>query len=162
MSSHERPLFRSAVFLAAENDRGEVLLQLRTNTGFLDGHWDLTGTGHLEYGESVEACAVREVREEAGIIVDAADMELMALFQSDFEVGMHYISAIYRAKKWRGDGAIGEPDKIAELAWFAPDNFPAKLTVGAHVFLMSLGSARVRNYYIGKDEYHEMMGHDYE
>ena len=41
MSSKERPLFRSAMFVAIENDRGEVLLQRRANTGFLDGHWDL-------------------------------------------------------------------------------------------------------------------------
>lgn len=161
MSSKERPLFRAAVFVAVQNDRGEVLLQRRANTGFLDGYWDLTGTGHLEYGESLEACAAREVSEEAGIVVDAEDLELAAIFQSDFEEGIGYLNAIYRATTWKGDVAIGEPAKIAELKWFHPDNFPEKLTVGASVFLMNLGPVGVRNYYIGSKEYREMMGRDY-
>jgi 8-oxo-dGTP pyrophosphatase MutT (NUDIX family) len=65
--SKERSLFRSAVFVAIENERGEILLQRRGKTGFLDGYWDLSATGHLEYNESCDECGVREVLEETGL-----------------------------------------------------------------------------------------------
>ncbi|MET0977876.1 MAG: NUDIX domain-containing protein, partial [Paeniglutamicibacter terrestris] len=38
----------------------QVLLQLRQNTGFLDGHWACAAAGHVEAGESASAAAVRE------------------------------------------------------------------------------------------------------
>lgn len=162
MSSKERPLFRSAMFVAIENDRGEVLLQRRADTGFLDGHWDLSATGHLEYGESMQTCGVREAEEEVGLTVREKDLEVVALFQTAFEPGIRYVNTIFRCRLWQGDPVIGEPTKIAELGWFAPENFPDKLTVGARVYLMSLGNQAARNYYIGPDEYREMMGAGYE
>lgn len=42
------------------NDRGERLMIYRS------GRWDLP-KGHWEPGETIEACAVREVREETGV-----------------------------------------------------------------------------------------------
>lgn len=42
------------------NPEGEVLMILR------NGHWDLP-KGHLDKGESIETCALREVQEETGI-----------------------------------------------------------------------------------------------
>lgn len=162
MSSKERPLFRSAMFVAIENDRGEVLLQRRANTGFLDGHWDLSATGHLEYGESMQTCGVREAEEEVGLTVCEDDLVVATLFQSDFESDIRYVNTIFRCRQWQGNPVIGEPTKIAELGWFAPENFPDKLKVGASVYLMSRGDQAVRNYYIGHDEYREMMGGGYE
>ncbi len=46
-----------------ENHRGEQLMIHR------NGRWDLP-KGHLEIGETLEQCAVREVEEETGIKVD--------------------------------------------------------------------------------------------
>ena len=49
---------------------GEVLLMRRAGTGFFDGLYSLPG-GHVEEGESLRATAVREMREELGIELDA-------------------------------------------------------------------------------------------
>lgn len=44
-----------------ENEAGEVLLMFRR------GHWDLP-KGKLDEGETLEACALREVKEETGLV----------------------------------------------------------------------------------------------
>ena len=52
----------------------EVLLQLRSGTGYMDDHWACAAAGHVERGESVVQAAVREAAEELGIDVEAADL----------------------------------------------------------------------------------------
>lgn len=160
--SKERSLFRSAVFVAIENERGEILLQRRGKTGFLDGYWDLSATGHLEYDESCDECGVREVLEETGLHIVPDDMMLHAIFQSNFEPGVHYLNTIFRCKRWSGEVASGEPEKIIDLQWFKPERFPDKLTVGARVYVMSRTNTTVKNYYVGRTEFRNMMGYDYD
>ena len=53
---------------------GQVLLQLRQHTGFMDGHWACAAAGHVEAGESVLAAAVREAAEETGVLLETADL----------------------------------------------------------------------------------------
>jgi 8-oxo-dGTP diphosphatase len=50
------------------NRAGHVLLQKRNNTPAIPepGKWDVWG-GHCEAGETSEACAIRELREEIGV-----------------------------------------------------------------------------------------------
>lgn len=157
MSNKERPMFRSAMFVAIENEKGEYLLQRRANTGFLDGYYDLV-SGHLEYDESCEACSVREAKEEVGLDIAPTDLKLVALFQSNFEPDVRYLNYIYVTNKYAGNPAIGEPEKIDDMKWLTPDNFPEKLTVGTRVFLQSLKSESLQNYYIDTERYEELMG----
>lgn len=163
MKGKERPMFRAAMFVAVQNEVGEYLLQRRASTGFLDGYYDLA-SGHLEYGESCEECAVREAYEEYGIKIQPADLELAAMFQSDFEpnAGIRYLNYIYKTGKFMGEPTIGEPDKIDYLGWYAPEQFPENLTIGARIFLRSIGSADVRNYYIDAEQYNAIMGNFFE
>lgn len=160
MVSSDRPMYRSAMFVAIENDKGEYLLQRRVNTGFFDGHYDLV-SGHLEYDESCEECAIRETKEECGVEVSPDDLKLVATFQSNFEPNVKYLNLIYRTKKFRGQVKIGEPDKIDEMGWYKPEDFPKKLAVGAQVFLTALREDAVKNYYIDAEGYKEMMGGEY-
>ena len=46
---------------------GSVLLQLRQNTGYMDGCWAAGAAGHVELGETAADAAVREVHEELGL-----------------------------------------------------------------------------------------------
>lgn len=152
-----RPLYRSAMFIALKNDKGEYLLQRRANTGFLDGYYDLA-PGHLEYGEPFEQCAVREAREEHGVDIAEADLVLAATFVSNYGDDVHYINVIYEVQKFTGKPKIGEPGKIDDLRWFSPDTLPEKMTVGAQIFFMAKEGGVVKNYYVDAVGYEEMTG----
>ncbi|WP_175162730.1 NUDIX domain-containing protein [Paraburkholderia fynbosensis] len=50
------------------NDNDECLFIQSANTGHRDGQYSLVA-GHLEPGQSIEACAIRESSEEAGVTI---------------------------------------------------------------------------------------------
>ena len=93
------------------NANGEALLLRRANTGLMDGRYALPG-GHRQAGESVRACAIRECREEAGIVVEAVTPTMVLPYGDG-------VNFIFTADRWHGEPVIGEPDKCDDLL-FAP------------------------------------------
>jgi isopentenyl-diphosphate delta-isomerase len=68
---HRLDLMHRAVHVLVFNRRGEVFLQKRSMTkDTFPGAWDSSASGHLDSGEDYDACAVREVREELGIVME--------------------------------------------------------------------------------------------
>lgn len=106
----------------------EVLLQLRRNTGFMDGHWAAGIAGHVEPGESVTAAAVREGAEELGVVVDPVDLAPLTAMHRSNAVGgpalEQRVDFFFTLTRWRGRPTIQEPDKSGGLAWFALDALP--------------------------------------
>ncbi|MEJ7775089.1 MAG: NUDIX domain-containing protein [Nocardioidaceae bacterium] len=105
----------------------EVLLQLRQNTGYMDGYWATAAAGHVEADESVFAAACREAVEELGVVVDQADLEPLT--------GMHRtqgngrsvderVDWFFAVRRWDGEPQPLESDKAADLQWFALDDLP--------------------------------------
>src|SRR5205085_9763122 len=68
---------------------GRVLLMRRQNSHG-DGTWSPPG-GHLEYGEPIEDCALRETEEETGVIITNATFRAITndVFSKE---GKHYIT----------------------------------------------------------------------
>ncbi len=116
----ERFKLVSAVHLFLVRDH-EVLLLRRYNTGYEDGNYSVPA-GHLDGGEEVKAAAIREAREEVGITIDPADLEVVGV--------MHRLSNDERvdffvaASRWSGQVANCEPDKCDELRWCDMDRLP--------------------------------------
>ncbi|SDN67925.1 ADP-ribose pyrophosphatase YjhB, NUDIX family [Actinomyces ruminicola] len=106
----------------------EVLLQLRRNTGFMDGHWAAGIAGHVEPGESVTAAAVREGAEELGVVVDPVDLAPLTAMHRSNAVGgpalEQRVDFFFTLTRWRGRPTIQEPDKSGGLAWFALGALP--------------------------------------
>ncbi|MBM4370943.1 MAG: A/G-specific adenine glycosylase [Deltaproteobacteria bacterium] len=78
------------------NARGEILLQRRPPEGLLGGLWEFPG-GKVEPGETPEAAAVRELREEVGAEVDlGARIAEIPHAYSHFRITLHAFEARLR------------------------------------------------------------------
>lgn len=101
--------------------RTEVLLQLRHNTGYMDGHWASAAAGHIEAGETAAAAALREAREELGLA--DADLHFVTAMQrtNGPEPIEQRIDFFFAARSWDGQPAIQESAKAADLRWCALD-----------------------------------------
>lgn len=87
----------------------------RKNTGYADGMYSLPA-GHVEDGESLTTCVVREAYEEIGIHIDPIDLQLvhtMHRFEKDIRMDFFFM-----VKKWHGDPRNCEPEKCDDLDWF--------------------------------------------
>jgi 8-oxo-dGTP diphosphatase len=103
---------------------GKILLGKRKNAHG-DGDWSPTG-GHLEFGESLEHCAEREVLEEAGVKI--RNIRFATITNDIFEKeNLHYITIIMLADHVSGEPKLLEPDKFTEWGWFSWDNMPQPL-----------------------------------
>ena len=102
---------------------GKVLLGRRRGSHGA-GTWSAPG-GKLDYGESIEHCARRELAEETGLELGPA--ELGPYTNDVFTDGPHYVTALVIARGAMGEPRVMEPDKCEGWAWFAWDQLPAPL-----------------------------------
>lgn len=100
----------------------EVLLQLRQGTGYMDGYYDLAASGHLESGESLQDCAIRETREETGIELSPEAVKFVFL---NHEFEENYIRTIFAAElPADAQPKVCEPNKNGGFIWAKPHELP--------------------------------------
>ena len=103
---------------------GKILLGKRRNAHGA-GSWCCPG-GHLEYGESFETCARREVMEETGL-------EIMNIRKGTFtndrfeKEDRHYVTLFMLADCPEGTPAVREPEKCERWDWFSKTALPRPL-----------------------------------
>ena len=102
----------------------EVLLLLRHNTGYEDGKYSVIA-GHLEGNETIHAAARREAMEEAGIIIQPQDLQVVGVMHR--REGDERIDWFLAARKWQNTIRNMEPQKCRHLRWFALDQLPPNM-----------------------------------
>jgi len=98
------------------NPRCEVLLVRRGNEPF-KGCWALPG-GFMEMDECIEHCAVRELQEETGIVVDEQAIRLIGVFSAPGrDPRGRTVTAAYAVKVAEGTQATAGDD-AADVRWW--------------------------------------------
>ena len=117
----KRPKVGVGIIVIKDN---KVLLGKRKNSHG-EGSWCFPG-GHLEFNESLENCAKREVLEETGIEIKNIRFETITndIFKDE---GKHYITIFMLCEYDSGEVKVMEPEKCEKWNWFEWNNLPEPL-----------------------------------
>jgi len=115
---------------------GKLLLGRRKGSHGADS-WSAPG-GHLEFGESIEQCAQREVQEETGLKLDSISI---GPYTNDIfvEDKKHYVTLFAIAHQPVGEPRLREPEKCRGWQWFAVHALPSPLFVPLQNLLQQQG-----------------------
>ena len=118
-----KPLIIPVSTLLVFNDKNELLLNLRSDTN----DWGLPGGGKELY-ETMEECAIRELKEETNL--DTNEIELLAVlsgkdyyykYPNDDEVDA--VIVLYQVKNYSGTVGVNDGES-KELKFFSLDDLP--------------------------------------
>ncbi|MGD1003216.1 MAG: 8-oxo-dGTP diphosphatase [Minisyncoccia bacterium] len=103
------------------NDRGEVLLAMKKR-GFGVGKWNGIG-GKVREGEDVVASAMREIKEEIGVMVSPSDLEPVGMLEFTYSDSHDWdqVCNLFIARRWKGDPS--ESEKMRPQ-WYARTAVP--------------------------------------
>ncbi|MFD5618886.1 NUDIX domain-containing protein [Streptomyces yangpuensis] len=129
------------VHLYLERD-GEVLLGLRHPDSAYAGATHHFLAGHCEQ-ESAVGALVREAQEEAGLVIDPADVDLVHLVHVRDQPGAPpRMQLVFRARRWRGEPRLREPDRCVSWNWWPLDALPEPIVPYARAALEGIRAGR--------------------
>ncbi len=88
-----------------------------------EGTWTMPG-GKLDFGETLEAGAKREVLEETGITLNKID--IICINQDIIETA-HFITIGLFSDSFSGEPRVMEPDEITQWQWFDLNDLPSPI-----------------------------------
>ena len=94
-----KPLLLVAAAALVDAD-GRVLICQRPEGKALAGLWEFPG-GKVEAGETPEACLIRELNEELGIVVTTSCLAPFVFASHAYE-GFHLLMPLYLIRRWEG------------------------------------------------------------
>jgi len=120
--NNDKPNPRVGVGIVVIRD-GKMLLGKRKGAHGA-GKWSFAG-GHLEFGEAVEQCALRELAEETGL--KAVSVQMGPWVNDIIEENKHYVTLFVVVDKFEGVLQLLEPDKCEGWQWFDWNSLPTPL-----------------------------------
>ncbi len=115
---HRLGLRHRAVHVLVFNQLGHLFLQKRSlRKDCFPGTWDSSASGHLDRGETYDACAVRELAEEIGLVVTSPPRRLFYAMACP-ETGQEFVW-VYQVES---DGPfVLQTSEVDRAEWFAPE-----------------------------------------
>jgi 8-oxo-dGTP diphosphatase len=104
----------------------EILLSQRKKEDVGKGKYAIPG-GKQKQGESLEACAYRELKEETNLEIVKSRPVSLFYTRRKFVDGKQIMSVGVLVEEWTGELKTMEPDKHIEWKWFPFDNIPHPL-----------------------------------
>ena len=143
----ERPKIGVGVLIFQDD---KILLGKRKNSHGSNS-WAPPG-GHLEFQETLQECAIREVLEETGLILDHV---IKGPYTNDIfkDENKHYITIFMLAKYIAGEPKVLEIDKCESWQWFDLNNLPDQLFLSLNNLLDQIGIEGVSNLRYLLDDY---------
>lgn len=120
MANHSPTFYGASYLILIKN--GSVLLQHRTQTGFMDNFWSMPA-GHIDGTESVSEALRREVKEEINVELSDSDVKLAHMMHR-VSADRVYFDFFFTARTWKGELRNTEPLKHDELKWFPLRDLP--------------------------------------
>ncbi|MEC0227159.1 NUDIX hydrolase [Paenibacillus alba] len=118
------PILYGSVHVLFYRDE-EVLLLKRQNTGFQDGMWSVVA-GRMDGNEEVVSAAIREAREEAGVVIQPTEIEVIGVMHRK-NTSSEWVDFFLIAHRWQGEIRNEEPDKCEQLKWFPVNELPSEM-----------------------------------
>ncbi len=113
-----------ATYVLFEKD-GKVAFVLRSNTDWMNNYYGLP-SGKVEKDESYMAAAIREAKEEVGVVITSQDLKptLVVHRYEPSSNAKDWVDMYFTATEWQGKLYNAEPHIHSELTWLDPKKLP--------------------------------------
>ena len=121
MSETRNSFFVEAHLVLMQKER--LLMLLRQNTGYMDGHWGLVA-GHVDAGETFRQAMAREAADAAGLPLAPEQLHLAHIMHRNSDT--ERVSLFFTTDAQITEPRNMEPDKCAALLWQPQGALPTK------------------------------------
>ena len=101
------------------NDKKELLLQKRSPTKKTHPNfWDISGAGHIRTGETVTQGAIRELKEELGVVAKEDELKFITMVKCTRNPVNHEFAYVYLLKcNKKAEDYVFEDNEVSEVKY---------------------------------------------